>query len=58
MNNFCRNCGQKLSQEINFCEKCGAKIIEKRINVEEVISAKKKEKNIISILIMSQQNLK
>ena len=52
MNNFCRNCGQILSRDINFCKKCGAKIIEKRVNVEEIISTKKKEKNIICILIM------
>lgn len=33
MNNYCRNCGEKMSGTI--CEKCGAHVIDKRVNIEE-----------------------
>ncbi|MDD6879522.1 MAG: hypothetical protein PUD59_04780 [bacterium] len=39
MNNYCRNCGEKLENDINVCPKCNAEVFKNRINVEE----KKKE---------------
>ena len=33
MNNYCRNCGEKISG--NTCQKCGTEVIEKRVNIEE-----------------------
>ena len=47
MNNYCRNCGQKLELGQKECS-CGAVVIEKRIDIEkrkeEIAKVKKKEK--------------
>ena len=35
MNNYCRNCGEKLENDITVCPKCNCEVLDGRINVEE-----------------------
>lgn len=48
MNNYCRNCGNKIIENEKNCNICGAEVLEERINVEqesmELIKFKNKEK--------------
>lgn len=57
MNNYCRNCGEKLGNDIKVCPKCNAEVFENRINVEqtqkEIEEYKKKENNyIITVIVL------
>lgn len=57
MNNYCRNCGKKLENDIKVCPVCNAEVFENRINVslkkEELIKNKQKErKYLIAIGIL------
>lgn len=58
MNNYCRNCGQKLENNVTNCPNCNAEIFEKRINVdekkEEITKFKEKEKNYVIIILLLQ----
>lgn len=58
MNNYCRNCGQKLVNSVTNCPNCNAEIFEKRINVgekkEEITKFKEKEKNYVIIILLLQ----
>ena len=55
MNNFCRNCGEKLEDNIKVCPKCGAEVFEEKIDVEqkqvELENFKKKENFYIFLII-------
>lgn len=55
MNSYCRNCGEKLENDIKMCPKCGAEVFEKRINIEkkkiELDEYRKKENKYILIII-------
>lgn len=55
MNNYCRNCGEKLESDAKVCHKCRAEVFEKRINVEqwenELEEYKKKENKYFIIII-------
>lgn len=55
MNNYCRNCGEKLENGIKSCPKCSAEVFDERINVDEKKKElevyKKKEKKYIIIVI-------
>ena len=44
MNNYCRNCGEKISG--NICQKCGVEVIDKRVNIEEKTKEIKKFKDL------------
>lgn len=35
MNNYCRNCGEQITNENKKCTKCGVEIIEKRISIND-----------------------
>lgn len=35
MNNYCRNCGEKLEENVEECSKCGAKVFTNRVNIAE-----------------------
>ena len=55
MNNYCRNCGEKLEKNQKVCHKCNAEVFEQRIDVEkkekELVEFKKKEIIYITIII-------
>ncbi len=55
MNNYCRNCGEKLEKNAKICSKCNAEVFETRINVEqkkkEIEEYKEKENKYIIIVI-------
>ena len=55
MNNYCRNCGEKLDNNTKICPKCNAEVFETRVNVEqkknEIKEYKKKENKYIIIVI-------
>ena len=55
MNNYCRNCGEKLENITKICPKCNAEVFETRVNVEqkknEIEEYKKKENKYIIIVI-------
>lgn len=55
MNNYCRNCGEKLENDTKACPKCNAEVFENRVNVEqrknELEEYKKKENKYIIIII-------
>lgn len=55
MNNYCRNCGEKLENNAKICPKCNAEVFETRVNVEqkknEIEEYKKKENKYIIIVI-------
>ncbi len=40
MNNYCRNCGEKLTNS-NVCEKCGTKVLTNRVGELDRVLAKK-----------------
>ena len=40
MNNYCRNCGEKLNNS-NICEKCGTKILTNRVGELDKVLAKR-----------------
>ena len=54
MNNYCRNCGQKLKENQTECS-CGAVVIDKRVDIDarkqEIIQFKKKEKTYLTVII-------
>lgn len=56
MNNYCRNCGQKLEEGVTVCQKCNAEVFIERINVEEkkeeITKFKIKEKNYVIIILL------
>lgn len=56
MNNYCRNCGEKLENNIKVCPKCNAEVFENRVNVEqrknELEKYKKKENMYIIVIII------
>lgn len=56
MNNYCRNCGNKLDDETKICNICGAEVFEKRVvpdyKKEELQLIKKKEKKYIITIIL------
>lgn len=35
MNNYCKNCGEKLGEKINECPRCKTKVNESQINIEQ-----------------------
>lgn len=60
MNNYCRNCGEKLENGIKICPKCNTEVLENRVNVEvkekEVVEYKNKE-NICILLTLALYSL-
>ena len=57
MNNYCRNCGEKLESDTKICPKCNTEVFENRINIEqrknELEEYKKKENRyIITIFLL------
>ncbi len=56
MNNYCRNCGEKLNSNDKQCPKCHAKVFEKRIDVKQKkleIKEFKRKETIYVIIIFS-----
>lgn len=56
MNNYCRNCGEKLEAEVKLCPKCNTEVIENRIDIDEkqkeLKAYKEKEIGLITIIIL------
>ncbi len=56
MNNYCRNCGEKLELGTGFCHKCGTEVLEARINLVEKEHERdlfKKEESKYLVIIIS-----
>ena len=56
MNNYCRNCGEKLENNTKICPKCNAEVFETRVNVEQKkneIEEYKKKENIYIIIVIT-----
>lgn len=51
MNNYCRNCGEKLTNS-NICEKCNTKILTNRVGELDRVLAKKYIKIFFEMLIL------
>ena len=56
MNNYCRNCGEKLEENVKICPKCNTEVFETRVNTEQMRiegeEYKKKENTYIIIVIV------
>ena len=55
MNNYCRNCGEKLINS-NICEKCGTKVLTKRVGELDKALAKKYIMIFLAMLILYFMN--
>lgn len=56
MNNYCRNCGEKLDINTKACPKCSAEVIEQKIDVQQKEAAVKeftKKENLYLLIIIS-----
>lgn len=56
MNNYCRNCGEKLDINTKTCPKCSADVIEQKIDVQQKEAAVKeftKKENLYLLIIIS-----
>lgn len=55
MNNYCRNCGEKIPDNTNVCPKCYAEVFDTRVDVEKTMveeeQNKKKEKIFVVVII-------
>ena len=51
MNNYCRNCGEKLTN-FSVCEKCGTKILTNRVGELDRLLAKKYIRIFFTMLIL------
>ena len=55
MNNYCRNCGNKLDKDAKFCSKCSAEVFDDRIDVEKKkkeLEVYRKKENIFIIVVI------
>ncbi len=53
MNNYCRNCGEKLAiDNIKVCPNCGVEIFEERIDVEKAKASLKEGNNYVNFIFL------
>ncbi|MGG2063483.1 zinc ribbon domain-containing protein [Bacillus sp. S14(2024)] len=49
---FCKECGEKIADQLRFCSNCGAKVeVQEQVKLEKEVQPKKSKKNIVLVVV-------